>query len=143
MMTAKTFITTITAITGMADRLRLHRARIMLLACLSCLLLGGCAGPTASFNSENRAPPFRDANLSMQSAKEIIVIGQSIRAEVLAALGPATVVKFDSGFEVWVYRTKSSESKVEPAEFVVLFAPSGIVKKTRLRPAYDRSTTGR
>ena len=48
------------------------------------------------------------------------------------------MVKFDSGFEVWVYRNKSPETKAAPGEFVILFAPSGVVKKTRLRPAYDR-----
>lgn len=109
-----------------------------LFACLCCFWLVGCTGPSALFNSENRAPPLRDPSLSMQRAKEMIVIGQATRADVIAALGPATVVKFDSGFEVWVYRDKSPETKAAPGEFVILFAPSGVVKKTRLRPAYDR-----
>ena len=114
---------------------RLFRA---LVACLCCFWFAGCAGPAGRFSSDTNAPPFRDPHQSMQSAKDLVVTGQATRADVLAALGPATVVKFDSGFEVWVYRAKSSESKVDPAEFVLLFTPSGIVKKTRLRPAYDR-----
>jgi hypothetical protein len=57
-------------------------------------------------------------------------------ADALAAPGPPAVVKFDNGYEVRVYRGKPSESKADRAEFVMLFAPSGIVKKTRVRPAY-------
>ena len=78
--------------------------------------------------------------MSMQSANEAITIGTSTRAEVLAALGPAIVVKFDSGYEVWAYRKKSPERSPEkaatPAELVILFAPSGVVKKTRIKPQY-------
>ena len=107
-------------------------------ACLCCFWLAGCAGPTNLFGSDARAPPFRDPGMSMQSANAMVATGQSTRADVMAALGPATVVKFDSGFEVWVYSAKAPESNVDPAEFVILFAPSGIVKKTRLRPAYVR-----
>ena len=44
-------------------------------------------------------------------------------------LGEATVVDFPSGYEVWVYRP----GKNATAEFVILFAPSGIAAKTRLR----------
>ncbi len=107
------------------------------LAVVLCLWLAGCAGPGGLFGSETKAPPFRDPGMSMQNAGDAIVIGQATKADVFAALGPATVIRFDSGFEVWAYGAKSSS---EPAaardEFVVLFAPSGIVKKTRLRPAY-------
>ena len=102
----------------------------------SCLWVAGCAGPFGLFNAENKAPPFRDPNMSMQNARDVIAIGQATKADVIAALGPATVVKFDSGFEVWVYRAKSSEPAAAKAEFVILFAPSGIVKKTRVRPPY-------
>ena len=122
-----------------AGRSRLHNAARTLwtlVGCVCCFWLAGCAGPAGPFGSDARAPPFRDPGMSMQSAKDLVVLGQSTRADVLAALGPATVVKFDSGSEVWVYRARSPESKIEPAEFVLLFAPSGIVKKTRLRPAY-------
>jgi hypothetical protein len=88
---------------------------------------------------------------------DTIHIGKSTRAEVIAALGKATIVSFDSGFEVWVYQilggritgeTSVRSSWLERvlyagpkkgargnAEFVVLFAPSGLVAKTRIRPA--------
>ena len=51
-------------------------------------------------------------------------------------LGPATVVQFDSGYEVWVYRKNPLRSEPGNAEFVILFDPSGHVKKSRIRPAY-------
>ena len=77
---------------------------------------------------------------SIQSANAAITIGTSTQAEVLAALGPSTVVKFDSGFEVWVYRGRlpgtGSNPEIKPAELVILFTPSGIVKKTRIKPRY-------
>ena len=72
----------------------------------------------------------------MQSANDSIAIGKSNKADVLAALGTATVINFDSGFEIWVYRAKSRGPAETKAEFVILFAPDGVVKKTRLRPAY-------
>ena len=56
--------------------------------------------------------------------------------DALAAPGPPVVVKFDNGYEVRVFRQKATESKADRAEFVLLVAPSGIVKKTRIRPAY-------
>ena len=108
------------------------------LVLLPCLWLAGCAGPLGFFNSENKAPPFRDPNMSMQEARDLIAVGKATKADVIAALGGATVVKFDSGFEVWAYSAKSPETAATAAEFVILFAPSGIVRKTRIRPPYDR-----
>ena len=100
-----------------------------------CLSLAACTGP-GLFNAGNDAPPFSNPALSMQSASDSIAIGKTSKADVMAALGPATVINFDSGFEVWVYRAKSREPAETKAEFVILFAPDGIVRKTRLRPAY-------
>ena len=94
----------------------------------SSLWLAGCAGGAAT--------AFRDPGLSMQAASEAVVIGQSSKQDVMATLGPATVVRFDSGYEVWVYRRNPLRSEAAHDEFVILFAPSGIVKKTRIRPAY-------
>ncbi len=106
------------------------------LVLVSCLLLAGCAGTSEWLNSENTAPPFRNPDLSMHSASGAIAIGTATKADVIAALGPAAVFRFDSGFEVWVYRGKSPETTAGTAELVVLFAPTGIAKKTRIRPAY-------
>ena len=97
---------------------------------VAALMLTGCAG----FNGQ-AAPPFRDPTLSMPSAQALIIPDQSTRRDVSAALGTATVVVFDSGFEVWAYREKLQKNPSDNAELVILFAPSGIVKKTRVRPS--------
>jgi hypothetical protein len=73
----------------------------------------------------------------MQAAMQAVAIGTSNRQDVMAALGPGTVVRFDSGYEVWVYRKNPLRSESANAEFVILFDPSGHVKKSRIRPAYD------
>lgn len=103
-------------------------AGLMLAASLG---VGGCAGPGGIAGT---GLPFRDPGLSMQAASEAIAAGRSEKQDVLAALGPATVVRFDSGHEVWVYRKNPRRSEAANAEFVILFSPSGIVKKTRIRP---------
>ena len=100
-----------------------------------CLWLAGCAGP-GLFNDGKVTPPFSNPTLTMQSASDSTTIGKSSKADVLAALGAATVINFDSGYEVWVYRAKSREPAEAKAEFVILFSPDGVVKKMRLRPAY-------
>ena len=59
------------------------------------------------------------------------------KSEVLAAFGQATTIKFDSGFEVWVYRDKRSQDAPRAAaERVILFGPSGVVQKIRVRPPH-------
>lgn len=113
------------------------RAAVMLAA---SLWLAGCAGTGGLFGSEEAPPPFRDPAMTMESARGTIVPGQSTKADVAAALGAApvaTVVKFDSGWEVWAYRKKTPQPTVTNPELVILFTPAGIVKKTRIRPAYQ------
>lgn len=95
------------------------RARVAYALC-ACLL--GCA-----------APGSRLTPVSPTGARDAIVIGKSTRADVAAALGQTAAVAFDSGYEVWVYKVAGDASG--KAEFVVLFAPSGVVSKTRIRPA--------
>jgi hypothetical protein len=88
--------------------------------------------------ADDLQPPFRDKTLAMQSAQGMVTPGTSSKADVTAALGPAaSVVRFDSGYEVWAYREKPPKSTAPGAEFVILFAPSGIVQKTRIRPRYE------
>jgi hypothetical protein len=50
------------------------------------------------------------------------------KADLVAALGQASVVRFDSGYEVWIYKPD------DQTEFVALVTPSGAVAKTRGRP---------
>lgn len=118
-------------------------------ACVTgCAVLGTSPGTTAT------ATPA--TTISAHNAKDAITIGKSTKADVIAALGKTTVISFDSGFEVWVYQIKGDSVTGETAakaswwerighagsdkgtpgktEFVVLFAPSGVVTKTRIRP---------
>lgn len=105
-------------------------------ALASSLWLAGCAGPLGFAGTGGSAPPFRDPGMSMQTAMQAVVIGQSTKADVLAVLGTATEIPFDSGYEVWVYRSNRLKSEAVHPEFAILFAPSGVVTKTRIRPAY-------
>jgi outer membrane protein assembly factor BamE (lipoprotein component of BamABCDE complex) len=85
-----------------------------------CALLAGCATP----------PPSKPA--ATPSAREMLAsltIGKSTKSDVRAALGEGTVVAFPSGHDVWVYR----ETPPASAELVLLFEPSGILSKTRVR----------
>lgn len=105
------------------------------IALVCCLALAGCAGPTW-FGGSSDVPPFSNPALTMQSASDRVVVGTSNKADVEAALGAAIVINFDSGHEVWVYRAKSREPAEAKPEFVILFSPDGVVRKTRLRPGY-------
>jgi outer membrane protein assembly factor BamE (lipoprotein component of BamABCDE complex) len=90
-------------------------------------LLAGCA---------LLQPPPRPAPpaFSAAAAANAVVIGKSTKADVLAALGEGVVVDFASGYEVWVYRERRQEKSAAPsAELVLLFEPSGILTKTRVR----------
>jgi hypothetical protein len=78
-------------------------------------------------------PTWPDDTLLEFEYMDAATIEKSIQADV-GALGKATVIDFDSGYEVWVYRQPLGE-KPAPArtEIVLLFAPSGILTKTRIR----------
>ncbi len=106
------------------------------LALAGCLWLSACGSPSALFRTGHTAPPFLDPLMSMQAAQDAVVAGQTTQALAMATLGPATEIQFDSGYTVWVYRARAGESQASRAELVILFAPSGVVKKTRLRPSY-------
>lgn len=61
-------------------------------------------------------------------------IGKNTKADARAVLGEAVVVDFASGYEIWVYRERAPEKEpAAAAELVLLFAPAGILAKTRVR----------
>jgi hypothetical protein len=91
-----------------------------LLPALVLAFMGGCSSPPTKVEV-----PF------VQAANEAVTVGKSTKADVRAALGEATVVDFESGYEVWVYREKKATAP--PGELVLLFAPSGVVTKARIR----------
>jgi hypothetical protein len=101
------------------------------LAVLALAFISGCA----LFTPPAKERPLGPGEIaSAQAATNAIAAGKSTRAEVRAALGEATVIDFDSGYEVWVYRERLKEkAKPPPTELVLLFAPSGILAKARVR----------
>ena len=106
--------------------------RILLAA---CVFIGGCALLEAPPRPVATAPPRPGEIFSAQAAHDTLTVGKSTKADARAALGKAVVVDFDSGYEVWVYREKLREKATPPAtELVLLFAPSGRLAQTRIRP---------
>ena len=117
--------------TGWSHCLPMSARRSRPAVLLAAVLLSACATP-----GTDNALPFRRPDMTMAAAQAAIIPGQSTRAEVLAALGPATTVRFDSGFEVWAWRDKPVRNGGSPAELVALFTPAGVVQKVRRKPAY-------
>ena len=111
--------------------------RALAAAGLVVALLAGCAGP-GSTASQPGAPGVVSARgITPQGARDAIVIGRSTQPEVAAALGKPIAIPFDSGWEVWVYRWPGAEPTPRAAtELVVLFPPSGVAHKARIRPGY-------
>jgi hypothetical protein len=63
-----------------------------------------------------------------------VVPGRTTRAELLAAFGPTKTVRFDSGYETWLYESEAGGGR--HTELVLLLDRSGIVRKMRVRPPY-------
>lgn len=115
------------------------------LACAVCI--AGCVTP-ASTVSTAVVTPVRTNVIAADRVKDAVAIGKSTKADVIASLGETLVISFDTGDEVWVYRLADETLAKDPAqriarraapgtsaEFVILFAPSGLVAKSRIRPA--------
>jgi len=90
---------------------------------IGCVLVAGCT----ALPQGSKSKPLGPAEIrSAQAASGVISVGKSTKADVRAALGEAVVVDFDTGYAVWVYRERPSK------ELVLLFDPSGTLKKTRI-----------
>jgi hypothetical protein len=112
------------------------------IACIALAVVAGCAtGPDRSTDTVLRSSTVR--KIAPGPLANAVTPGRSTRSEVRAALGEATVIRFDSGFEVWVYRfdepargerarARGNDEAGPSGEFVVLFDPSGIASKTRV-----------
>lgn len=59
----------------------------------------------------------------------------STKAEVRNVFGRPNALRFDAGYELWLYQYGPAQRPLEQTEVVVLFDPSGEVAKARLRPA--------
>ena len=66
-----------------------------------------------------------------------IVPGLSTRAEVAAALPKARMLRFDSGYEVWVDRDRPESKDAQVPERAILVNPSGVVEKVRVGLPYS------
>jgi hypothetical protein len=107
----------------------LHIARLL----APTLLLAGCAllGPGSIDDS---GPGVMHTGAPSPAAAHASAAPGATKAQVLAALGRANTVRFDSGWEVWLYRWPGADRSARGAtEVVVLFDPQGTVKKSRLR----------
>jgi hypothetical protein len=111
----------------------MRRASVVL--SIAAALAGGCAGPGLLSNAET-TPRFRDPQLSVQDASQWLAPGRTTRQEVLDRLGPGEALRFDTGYEVRVWRAKGARDERATPELVVLFDPAGVVRKVRARPAY-------
>jgi hypothetical protein len=112
------------------------------LIALACLALGGCATTAVQQGSRASSPA---------AVMEAVTLGSSSKADVASRLGAAHAkVKFDSGYEVWAYQfapqgslmgnigaffqqLQSSNAAPGMTEVVILFAPSGVATRIRLR----------
>lgn len=111
-----------------------HGRAVLLAAC--CAATAGCAWVGETLRPDVPGV-IRPGGPSPTAAQASVVVGKSTKAGVKEALGEATVIPFDSGFEVWVYRWPGAAGTLRAAtELVILFEPSGVVKKTRIRPGY-------
>jgi hypothetical protein len=105
------------------------------LAFAAFAFIAGCALLQPPPPTPKPAPLRPGEILSAPAANDAVAIGKSTKTDVRAALGEAAaVIDFNSGYEVWVYREQLRE-KATPAktEFVLLFDPSGVLAKTRMR----------
>lgn len=86
------------------------------------LVLAGCATPA----------PEPGAIVAQDRFTQLVVPGRTTRAELLAAFGPTQTVRFDSGFETWLYETGPRSGR--RTELVLLLDRDGVVRKMRMRP---------
>ena len=101
-------------------------------AILFLLLAGGCVLQPA--RQQEAVPLGPGEIISARNAESGFAVGRSTKADVRAALGEATVVDFDTGYEVWVYRERPRAKAASPgSELVLLFDRSGVLAKMRTR----------
>lgn len=86
--------------------------------------LGACATPASDVHAVS--PP---------ALAQLLQPGVTTRDQAQAALAPEQKVVFDSGYEVWLYHYAAPAGAAGPTgEWVVLFGPDGVLRKTRQRP---------
>ena len=114
--------------------------RARLLCAAACALLTACGMFGSGMLADDSPGVMRSGAPTPAAAQSIVRAGSRTRAEIAAALGPATIVAFESGWEVWVYRWPGLTRSMQAAtELVVLFDPQGVARKVRVRPGVQIS----
>ena len=88
------------------------------------LLMNGCA---TSSNEPGKI-------VAEDRFAQLVVPGRTTRAELLSAFGPTETIRFDSGFETWLYEANAGGGR--HTELVLLLDRAGIVQKMRRRQPY-------
>jgi hypothetical protein len=123
--------------TNAAARVALCRVALTACLCVTGCVATGTLDPSPEGPGSARTPTGESP--APQAAMNMVVLGKSTKSDIVAALGTAIVISFDSGYEVWVYRWRGSDKTTRAAtELVVLFDPSGLATKARVRPGYDK-----
>jgi len=106
--------------------------------CAACAGMGDLLAPPPDGRGAVHTPTGQP--IAPQAALDAISLGKSTKADVVAALGQAISMPFDSGYEVWVYRWPGADKTPRAAtELVVLFNPAGVATKARVRPGLASS----
>lgn len=114
----------------------MHAALFKPLSRISLALAVGAGLVACVSVSPSEAPSLTKASpVAPTVARDAAIVGKT-KSDVLAMLGQTVSVKFDSGYEVWVYHLSEGPRPRArgKAEYVVLFDPSGVVTKARVRP---------
>ncbi|HYF17233.1 MAG TPA: hypothetical protein VEA40_05140 [Ramlibacter sp.] len=102
-------------------------------------LLAGCGAAPLLRQEARPAPVFRDARMTTAMASQAVVVGRSTRQEVAALLGPGEQLRFENGYEVWVYRARDPQARARAEELAILFDRDGVATRLRVRPAVQQA----
>jgi hypothetical protein len=83
--------------------------------------------------SDDTLLSFQDMTTPPGPDDTAIAEDHATTAQMQARLGPAKVVSFDSGYQMWRYTYPAPRNGDAPAEFLILFAPDGLARKARLQ----------
>jgi hypothetical protein len=96
----------------------------LLMIVSTVLALSGCA----------TGPDEPGKTVAEDRFAQLVVPGRTTRAELLAAFGPTKTVRFDRGYETWLYESEAGAGR--HTELVLLLDRAGVVQKMRRRPPY-------
>lgn len=101
-------------------------------------LASGCGAPLLQPEARP-APVFRDGRMTAVTAAQSVVVGSTTRPQVAALLGPGETLRFENGYEVWVYRARDPQARPRAEELAILFDAAGVVAKVRVKPGVQQA----